>query len=161
MTTTRTTYVRTNERTMIYPKLLTATRVNNTYSSSHGQTSVDPLQLAFTNLEPEEAAVAPASVPSEAGPVGVTEEAVAAAGSMGPTEAPEASAASTPQLLPRVGDTFGDSCTWSTNAGGDDSGDGGAAERASGASLDRGCRSAWPPWSKSLSLSLSLGGFEW
>ena len=116
---------------------------------------MDPLQLALTNLGPDEADVEAADAPasSEAGPVGVTEAAVA--GSMVPTtEAPEASAAaSAPQLLPSVGDIFGDSCTWSTSAGGG----GGAVEWASGASLDRGgCRcSACIPWSESLSL------FEW
>ena len=103
---------------------------------------MDPLQLAFANLEPDEAAaaaeaaVAPSSVPSGEGPVGAT-EAAAAAGAMGPTDAPDASAASTPQLLPRVGDIFGE---WSTNDGGGCGG--GAAVRFSGVSLDRGCRPA-------------------
>ena len=157
-------YLLRNGRTITYPKLRTATRMNNTYSSSHGQTSVDPLQLAFANLEPDAVpavvAVAPASGPPEEGPGGPT-EAVAAPASRDPTEVPEASAASAPQLLPRVGDTFGD---WSTNAGGDDGGGGndccggGAVERFSGLSLGRGSRPPWLHASKSLSLG---GGFGW
>lgn len=128
-------------------------------SSSQGQTSVDPLQLAFANLEPDEAAAeaadAPASAPSVEAPGGATE--AAAAGSIEATDAPEASAASAPQLLPRVGDVFGD-C--STNAVGGCGCGGGSAERASRVSLDRKSGPPWLPLSGSLSLSFSLCVFE-
>ena len=119
---------------------------------------MDPLQLAFANLEPDEAAAevaeAARSAPSEEAPGGATE--AAAAGSMEATDAPEASAASAPQLLPRVGDVFGDYST--TAVGG--CGGGGTAERGSRVSSGRKSRPPWLPLSGSLSLSFSLCVFE-
>ena len=137
----------------------------NTYSSSQGQTSVEPLQLALPSccccwclLVPESAAVTSAApVTSSAS----SRRAARATGSMGAAAAAAVSAASAPQLFPRVGDTLGDPCTWRTNAvemapasppppGGDSLDDAGG----------RGSASRLLFWSPAASFSLSFG-FEW